>query len=540
LRNLCTSTSVRMLSTLAVFSLMASQGVHAGPSGTGNGNNRIQVKCDVVVVGGGAAGANSAVFAKDKGYRKVCIIESRPDLGGHCDTIDLDPATVPASCPYNLMFGGRCPTWSDVGVQVYQNTSLLQEMGFGSYAFDFTAHLQRFAGANNVFSGSYSQFGPSSQVYADFQHGFPVQLPDPTPQQAAAFQQAVGTLIGITYAYPWLDDAGNFPNPIPAELLVDWKTFVNANGMQALWGPFMQVAVGTGGYGSYDKLPTLYALLALRRGILNLFGFVNPTKPSGVFLWGGCKKLYEGILPFVGEGNVYFNSQIDQIVRKSAEDDDNSDDADDGGRPIRVRFTSNGLRYRIKAKKLVVAIPPTTNNMQILVDQSAEEKALFSKVQLRYIATALFKQGQGDGPILNSLRAYNQKLTLVNLDVFKPDLTPDVPHVNDLQNSWPYSFLFSHYVTQAPVPITSAIQGVSATLPLIPALYATPQLNFVIPHSQYQPYFAPQDLAVSPTPYQRFAALQGKADTIFVGATYSFSETSKILEHAFKTVRDQL
>jgi len=523
-----------MLSTLAVISLLAAGGQSASVS-------RVQVKCDVVVIGGGAGGANAAVFAKDKGYQKVCIIESRPDLGGHCDTQALDPATVPDSCPYIPLFNGRCPNWADVGVVVFQNTTAEQEMGFGTYNFDFASHLQRFAGAENVFQGFFSQYGPSQTIYADFQHGFPVQLPDPTPAQSAAFEQALGTLIGITYAYPWLDEAGTFPDPIPAELLGDWKSFVNANGMQALWGPFMQLALGTGAYGGYDKLTTVYALLALRRGILNLFGIVNPTQASGLWLWGGCRKLYDGILPYIGEENVYFNSFVSQIARKAGDDDSSEDDNDDRqNRPIRVKFASNGIRYRIKAKKLIVGIPPTTANMQVLLDQTAEEASLYSKVQLRYVATALYKAGVGDGPILSGLRAANVTMLALNLDVFKPDLTPDMPYLNDLQAFWPYSILVSRYNVQSPIPLTSAIQGIQNTLPLISSFIASPEINFVIPHSQYQPHFKPEDLAVSPSPYNRFAALQGKNNTIYVGATFSYTEHSKILEHAFRTVRDLL
>lgn len=134
-----------------------------------------------------------------------------------------------------------------------------------------------------------------------------------TLDQQRAIDDAYFTLFIIASQYPWLDDAGaapdlptsrdglpghvrshhntlpppptlpltstapclmraaNFPDPLPSELLVPFDQFLSDQpDLQPLVETLLTPSLGNAGLGSFSKLTTLYALLALRRGILSL------------------------------------------------------------------------------------------------------------------------------------------------------------------------------------------------------------------------------------------------------------------------------
>jgi hypothetical protein len=525
--------SVLVLSGLLVLSLGDNRWGHGYTS-----NGRTVKRCDVVVIGGGGSGANSAVFAKDKGY-SVCIVEKDNEIGGHCDTIPLASNTVPSDCTGVIsLFNGRCPNWVDVGVLVYSNTTAYNLNGLGQWQFDSAAHLKRFAGASNVVSGSFTQFGQSQSLYADMAHNQLFIPPQPsTPQEALLeyqlFEQAVETLVELMYVqYPFLDDVVNLPDPMPVELTQPFPLWVHANQLDILYWPLFQELVGTVGLGDFGSLTTYYALLSMRRGILALYGII-PGVDAGLYIWGGCDALYSGISDYIGEDNIFTSAEVTNVVRGANSDD--GDDEDSPMRPVRVDFKIGNKRYRIKANKLIVAIPPTAGNMAFLSDQTNEESALFSKVQLRYSIPAVLQESS---PFSNALYAKKTAWYMYNVDPMNPFLQAQEPSIFSIGKFWYYQFPVLTYFAAHPEDLYTTNNNIASQLSTVPLLQA--QLNYPVPHSQYQPYFSASDLQASPNPYTRFGNIQGQSNTIYVGATFSFAEQVKVMEHAYRTVNAHL
>lgn len=79
------------------------------------------------------------------------------------------------------------------------------------------------------------------------------------------------TTLPLTSTAPCLMRAANFPDPLPSELLVPFDEFLSDQpDLQPLVETLLTPSLGNAGLGSFSKLTTLYALLALRRGILSL------------------------------------------------------------------------------------------------------------------------------------------------------------------------------------------------------------------------------------------------------------------------------
>lgn len=147
--------------------------------------------CDVAVVGGGSGGASTAVFLQDKGYH-VCLFEKESILGGHCNT---EP--VPDAPP-------GAPNWIDLGVQIYSNTTMLNEMHLGSWLLRSDQYIGRFVPPGFIVAVDFTtQTAPG--YAADLQHGegpLPTSL-SPAEQQAVA--AATQVFVDIVSQYPWLE-----------------------------------------------------------------------------------------------------------------------------------------------------------------------------------------------------------------------------------------------------------------------------------------------------------------------------------------------
>jgi hypothetical protein len=134
------------------------------------------------------------------------------------------------------------------------------------------------------------------------------------PQDTTQFFTAIGTLQFLVSQYPFLETAGDFPpdlatNPQYADLLIAFSAFVAKYNLQILGRTVFNGLIFNGGVGSLEKLTTLYALLNLRLGILNL-----QTPGAACIPVGGCQAFYDGIKAFLGDA-VYLNAQVMSVQR---------------------------------------------------------------------------------------------------------------------------------------------------------------------------------------------------------------------------------
>ncbi|KAK7946908.1 uncharacterized protein PG986_011229 [Apiospora aurea] len=291
------------------------------------------VERDVVVIGGGAAGAHAAVWLRDHG-RTVALVEKQDTLGGHT-AVYHDPAT---GTPIN------------VGVQAwmeYKDT------------FDFVTRM-------GVATNGSMHFASLTSQYVDFQTG---QLVDgyAAPSEDAKFA-ALQVYLDACEKYEDMLLPGFFqfpePDQIPEDLLMPFGQFVEKYGIAAAVPQLWQSTVQ--GVGNFMEVPTMYIMQAspapMVRALLGKGAAAVP--PSG-----SLHELYERIGDFLGD-DVQYSSQA--VASTRTEDD---------GVTVTVQSSigDDNANCTIHAKRLLIAIEPTAANMAPF-DLDDAEREVFAKL----------------------------------------------------------------------------------------------------------------------------------------------------------------
>ena len=451
---------------------------------------------DVCILGASASGLSSAVFLKDKGYDPL-VIEIQPQIGGHTNTFYF---TAPSPLD---------PNWIDIGVQVYVNTTFLNESGLGVWNLSSSNFANRFTGGR-AFPVDFTKSGP---LYAaDLKHNisYGLQNTAATPEFLLAFE----TLYYIVLQYPWLN-TGDYPDPIPSELLVPFSEFIVANNLQPLNDVIFRELIFGGGMGSYQYLQTIYALQYLSPASLSFI-----TTPNVTFsIIGGNILIYEGIVNYLGAENVLLNTETTLALRPPTGSD----------LPI-VLFLKQGYNYQIQqCQKLIVAFPPILEDIDFLVP-TFEEFELFRYAVPRYYFTA---EVSVEGGILNA-GAYS----LINVDLTQPFNNTILPSLLGIQRGLPYGPAASGISSDYPISDTEAQALLTAQLQLVPNSLATTKalLNFKS-HSRFQPHFTNEALLQSPTPYTRLDALQGQRNTYYLSVLRRFAVSTQMWEQSYNLVQ---
>ncbi|KAK8073289.1 hypothetical protein PG994_004188 [Apiospora phragmitis] len=273
------------------------------------------VERDVVVVGGGAAGAHAAVWLRDHG-KTVALVEKQDTLGGHT-SVYHDPAT---GTPIN------------VGVQAwmeYKDT------------FDFVTRM-------GVSTNGSMHFASLTSKYIDFRTG---ELVD---GYAAPSEDAKSAALQVyldaceKYEDMLLPGFFQFPEPdqIPEDLLMPFGKFIDKYGIAAAVPQLWQSTVQ--GVGDFMVVPTMYVMQAspapMVRALLGKGAAAVP--PSG-----SLHELYERIGDFLGD-DVQYSSQAVASTRTA-----------DDGVTVTVKSNVDSKNCTIHAKRLLIAIEPTEANM---------------------------------------------------------------------------------------------------------------------------------------------------------------------------------
>ncbi|KAL1647149.1 hypothetical protein SLS58_002920 [Diplodia intermedia] len=294
--------------------------VLASPTGFKHFKPEDVIERDVVILGGGAAGAYAAVRLRDAG-KSVVVIEKDDHLGGHVNTY-----SAPDS-PFAL----------DYGVIAY-----LELPGVADFFKRFDIDL--FPAPDPGFAKKYIDFSTGQAITS----GVPISAAA-NPQ---AVQQALGTYGQLAaqylnYTFPSL---AQLPTgaALPADLALPFGDFVAKYNLQAalptLWG-FISFT------GDVLRESTAY--------ILNQFSAVhlNATANSGLMMTGTLNNsvLYERIAAHLGTDDVLYRTTAIRAIDRTADSVSLIVAADDG----------NGTRCPklIKAKKLLVTIPPLASTL---------------------------------------------------------------------------------------------------------------------------------------------------------------------------------
>lgn len=213
---------------------------------------------DVCIVGGGSGGTYAATRLGQLG-QSIIVIEKEALMGGNTNTY-----VVPSS---GLTI--------DYGVVVFHNISVVR---------DYFAHYN-IALAPAGFAAS------NSTNYVDFRTGNVVDgyvPPDPTA--------ALGAWVDQLNKYPFLATGINLPEPVPADLLLPFKDFVQKYDLAAM----VQTISSLGqGYADLIDQPTLYAMKLLGLNLVETLqtGYIATAKHDNHAIYDAATTAYVNPLP---------------------------------------------------------------------------------------------------------------------------------------------------------------------------------------------------------------------------------------------------
>ncbi|KAK5651937.1 hypothetical protein OQA88_11479 [Cercophora sp. LCS_1] len=290
---------------------------------------------DVAIIGGGAAGSHAAVRLRENYGKGVVVVERETTLGGHVNTyIDRETGQV-----------------HDYGVAVYFPYE---------DAMDFFTQV-------NVTTYLNPGFGNNREVYADFTTGQTVA--NYAGADAGRGFAAMKKYHDLTTekGYDKITQPGYFNLPpgkdIPEDLLLPLGGFVKKYAIEDLL-PLMYptTAGGIGSRGNFTQLLTLTFMKAFPTAWYKAYlGEVPMYRVEG-----GNQNLYTKIAAILGT-DVLYESRLVETHRT------------DTGVELVIQDKTGGKKL-IKAKKLLMAIPPSRENIAPL-DLSTSESAHFNKTK---------------------------------------------------------------------------------------------------------------------------------------------------------------
>ncbi|RAL03001.1 fumarate reductase/succinate dehydrogenase [Aspergillus ibericus CBS 121593] len=337
---------------------------------------------DVVVVGGGASGANAAIHFKDAGL-SLLLVEKQDRLGGMVNSW-TDPTTG---------------TNYDYGVATYTNYTGTVEF-FDRLGVDIVEPDE---------DGSYTSY------YADFTTGKTVDYVAPSVTDELLALESFYNVSSL-YQDLFLPSYANWPAPddIPEDLLMPFRDFAMKyslnDTMLLIWA-----GIGAGLADMLDA-PTLYLMQTFSPQTAAVF---IGTDVQYVPASGRNQDIYDAAANILGE-SVMLNSVVVESIRLPG----------DLGVELLVQNQLHGNYTIILAKRLVMAIEPTASNMgPFSLDE--KELAIFNQSTWSVVNTGIVSHPSlpVDGLI------YNLPATAVNGNDFAVPEPPFVDYFEYLGNN---------------------------------------------------------------------------------------------------------
>lgn len=466
-------------------------------------------KKDVCIIGGGASGAMSAVFLKDRGYN-VVVFEKWKNLGGHCDSV---------STP------GKGAGYIEAGVQVFSDTLRATQNGRGTFSIDSRTLVKRFVPSSLVFDIDYTQSLVDTTLI-DLATGYILPPPDPTtlPYIQQAIANAFARLYGFSLQYPWLN-TGKRPDPIPNPSIFfsPFTDFINQYDLWPLTIPVLNTLLYGSGIGPLENITTLEALQAISPMVLDPY-----MGPGAAFAVGSsCQSLYDGVYQYLGVDNVVFNVDIDFIQRPNTPTSQ---------RPIVVKGSYKNefgfdVEFNYKCEKVINAIYPLIQNIDPIYQLSNEEYSLFSEVEAHYyLAMAINFTGGSfattpTASLLYNINASNQ-----------PSMQTNLPSLSIISKPVPGGFAGAWANADGVATLDEMMVAVNRDLSNIPpSLIENPQVIFKNLHL-YSPHFSTRSLLASPSADTRLRNLQGQQGTYWVGAAVTVDSSTLQWNQAYELI----
>ncbi|KAJ5740080.1 amine oxidase flavin-containing superfamily [Penicillium manginii] len=284
---------------------------------------------DVCIIGGGAAGTYAAIRLRQMN-KDVVVVEKEPCLGGHTMTYsDSEP-------------GGKAVNY---GVRYFQNLSTVRS--FFAY---FGIPLERLP------------FGNDREMF-DFRAGKKI-----SPVSQSDADAATGRYVAQLNRYPYLKGGFELPEPVPEDLLLPFGQFMAKHN---LWAYIDELGAFINPLGDdWPQLPTLYVMkyanLTVLEGMRS--GFVRSGDHNNSAIYSAAERE-------LGE-DALLSSSVVAVDR----------DRNDGWNLVTVRKAENRKPWLIRARRIIVAIPPKLENMRCF-DLGSDECRLFGQFQNTYLYT---------------------------------------------------------------------------------------------------------------------------------------------------------
>ncbi|KAH8812714.1 hypothetical protein F5884DRAFT_315590 [Xylogone sp. PMI_703] len=417
---------------------------------------------DVCVVGGGSGGTYAATRLRQLG-QSVVVIEKEPILGGHTNTY-----TVPGS-------GLKI----DYAVVVFHNTSIVR---------DYFAHYK-------VPLGPAITDPANTTYHVDFHTGEVLDnfvSPDPSA--------AIATWVTQLEKYPFLVNGINLPDPVPEELLIPWKDFIQKYDL----GDLVQTVTGLGqGHNDLLEQPTLYTMKLFSLDLVQSLqaGFVATVARDNHLIYDAAT------VEFSKAKSLLLSSHILSVDRSNSPH---------GTTKIVVQ-TPHGKKL-IKAKKVVVAIPPISSNFRGW-DLDKQEKDVFSTYRYEGYYTGL-SANTGIPPSTD----------IVNNGIDTPFNLPALPGTYAFDVTAQPGLIDIKYGAPIPQDEKTVKANILAELRRlkIPGLHAPKEIEWKA-FSAHVPFFqhvTPEQIRAGF--YRRANALQGHRGVWYTGAAWQAHDSSAI------------
>ncbi|KAK5993915.1 Beta-cyclopiazonate dehydrogenase [Cladobotryum mycophilum] len=295
----------------------------------------------------------------------------------------------------------------------------------------------------------------------------------------------------------------DLPQPVPEELLRPFGEFVQKNRLE---GALPLIFTFASGVGNILETPLLYVLQNFGIAHINalLSGYITPKE--------GLADIYKKAAAAIGPSNILYQTLVVEARR-----------SEDGGINLVVQ-SADGCQKMIKAKKLLITMPPTMKNMGPF-DLDAKEKSLFRKWHWQNYYAAIVN----DSGIPNDLQ-------VSNLDPSQPNSLPVPPFQWSLEYMGVPGYLASKIIAgpdftadEAKDLVVSDIRRMKGTYPI-----QDPEIVAFADHTPTSMKVSAED--VRNGFYTRLYALQGQKSTYYTGLSFCSDYSSLLWAYTEKII----
>jgi hypothetical protein len=432
------------------------------------------------------AGTYSAISLKDKG-KSVVVIEKQGRLGGHTETYK-DPATG---------------TGIDMGVVIYHNTQFVRDF-FGRFNIPLI-----------VIGSDTDPSQAPSQVNYDFKTGKEVTVNAPSPQEVGA---AIGGYMQQLMKYPELDNGMFLPEPVPEDLTMPFKQFVEKHNIQAILPTLFTYNQGIG---DINTIPTVEMMKAFGLSIMSQFstGFLTTQRHNNSELYVKAQAELQSA------NSLYLNSYVELALRM------------DGKSGVKLIVKTPSGRKLIRAKRLLITIPTKLDVMLPFVPTAAET-AVFSKwINAGYYTSILKNTGIPD------------TLTVANFAPGTNYNIPTLPGAYTLQQSSVGGLKQAFYSSQrstSTYPLSDnavksdIINSIKKIQSENPDKFQQTTPEFVQFKSHAPFYLQVSGAETKAGFYKKLYALQGQKNTFYSGASFRAQDSTLVWRFSEEVVLPKL